>query len=65
MFREPLRGPNLTCKRLRNSVVLDKCSNAERSCVLQGKCTFGPRLSDIEIQGLSQFVVDKAEQGWQ
>lgn len=33
--------------------------------VLQGKCTFGPRLSDVEIQRLSQFVVDKAEQGWQ
>ena len=33
--------------------------------VLQGKCTFGPRLSDVEIQRLSQYVVDKAEQGWQ
>lgn len=33
--------------------------------MLQGKCTFGPRLSDAEIQRLSQFVLDQGEQGWQ
>ena len=31
---------------------------------VQGKCTFGPRLSDAEIQQLSAYVLDQAEAGW-
>lgn len=35
-------------------------------CVVhvQGKCTFGPRLADDDMQRLSQFVLDKAAVQW-
>lgn len=32
--------------------------------VVQGRCTFGPRLSDEEIQRLSQYVVEQAAADW-
>lgn len=32
---------------------------------MQGQCTFGPRLSDEEVQDLVQYVQDKAANGWQ
>lgn len=31
---------------------------------MQGKCTFGPRLSDGEIMRLSAYVLDQAAKGW-
>ena len=31
---------------------------------LQGKCTFGPRLSDEDIQRLSKYVLDQAAVKW-
>lgn len=31
---------------------------------MQGKCTFGMRLSDTEVAGVSQFVWEKASEGW-
>lgn len=30
----------------------------------QGKCTFGPRLSDEEIEQLSQYVAEQAAADW-
>ncbi|BDA40374.1 probable cytochrome c6 [Coccomyxa sp. Obi] len=33
-------------------------------CTPKGKCTFGPRLSDEEIQRLSQYVVEQAAADW-
>lgn len=32
--------------------------------VYQGKCTFGPRLSDEEIQSLTTYILEQAEAGW-
>ena len=32
--------------------------------LLQGKCTFGMRLSDSEVAEVSQFVWDRASEGW-
>ncbi|EIE22508.1 hypothetical protein COCSUDRAFT_83465, partial [Coccomyxa subellipsoidea C-169] len=40
------------------------CTPKASSPALQGKCTFGPRLSDEEIQRLSQYVVDQAAADW-
>ena len=31
---------------------------------LQGACTFGPRLSDAEVQELTDFVLERAAAGW-
>ncbi len=31
---------------------------------LQGKCTFGPRLPDEDVQRLSQYVLDQAAVKW-
>lgn len=33
-------------------------------CAPRGQCTFGPRLSDEEIQSLAEFVRVQADQGW-
>eukprot|EP00250_Pteridium_aquilinum_P000372 c10404_g1_i1 orf=88-645(+) len=33
-------------------------------CAPRGQCTFGPRLSDEEIQSLAEFVRLQADQGW-
>lgn len=32
--------------------------------ITQGKCTFGPRLSDEEIQSLAAYILQQAEAGW-
>lgn len=32
--------------------------------VLQGACTFGPRLSDEDIQQLAAYVLAQAQAGW-
>lgn len=34
-------------------------------CAPRGKCTFGARLSDEEVQGLASFVQQKAATKWQ
>ncbi len=34
------------------------------SCCLQGKCTFGPRLLDEEIQQLTDYTLEQAAAGW-
>jgi hypothetical protein len=31
----------------------------------QGKCTFGPRLTDEEVQQMTQYVLDQAANNWQ
>jgi cytochrome c6 len=33
-------------------------------CAPKGACTFAKRLSDGEVQGLSQYVLDQAKGGW-
>ena len=33
-------------------------------CQPKGKCTFGKRLTDNEIQDLTKFVLDQAASGW-
>ncbi|CAL5224974.1 g7748 [Coccomyxa viridis] len=33
-------------------------------CTPKGKCTFGPRLSDDEIQRLSHYVLQQAGSDW-
>ena len=33
-------------------------------CVPKGQCTFGPRLSDEEIQQLSEYIVEQGKLGW-
>ena len=33
-------------------------------CSAQGKCTFAARLTDEEVQQLTQFVLDRAAAGW-
>lgn len=30
----------------------------------QGKCTFGPRLSDEDIHNLTTYILEQAEAGW-
>ena len=42
--------------------VLFCCQTTED--VLQGKCTFGMRLSDSEVAEVAQYVWDKANEGW-
>lgn len=36
-----------------------------KECAPKGACTFGPRLSDEEVQGLANFVYQQAQNGWQ
>lgn len=33
-------------------------------CSAQGKCTFAARLTDEEVQQLTQFVLERAAAGW-
>lgn len=33
-------------------------------CCVQAQCTFGPKLSDAEVQELVQYVQDQAAAGW-
>ncbi|DBA67487.1 TPA: hypothetical protein ACH3X2_001767 [Trebouxia sp. C0005] len=35
-----------------------------KECTPRGKCTFGPRLSDEDVQRLSQYVLDQAAVKW-
>jgi len=35
-----------------------------KDCAPRGKCTFGPRLEDDEIEQLAQHVLEQAEAGW-
>ncbi|DBB04100.1 hypothetical protein WJX77_004455 [Trebouxia sp. C0004] len=35
-----------------------------KECMPRGKCTFGPRLSDEDVQRLSQYVLDQAAVKW-
>jgi hypothetical protein len=32
---------------------------------MQGKCTFGPRLTDEEVQQMAQYVLEQAANNWQ
>jgi len=34
------------------------------SSLLQGQCTFGPRLTDDEVRSLAEYVLDRAQKGW-
>ena len=34
-------------------------------CAPKGACTFGRRLTDEQVQGLAEFVLDKAKAGWE
>lgn len=44
-----------------NSTPLD---HAVLCCAVQAQCTFGPKLSDEEVQELVQYVQDQAAAGW-
>eukprot|EP00210_Caulerpa_lentillifera_P003577 g3412.t1 len=35
-----------------------------QSCTPQGQCTFGAKLTEVEIQSLAEFVLDQAQNGW-
>eukprot|EP00878_Enallax_costatus_P011924 GHUV01012448.1.p1 GENE.GHUV01012448.1~~GHUV01012448.1.p1 ORF type:complete len:158 (+),score=35.24 GHUV01012448.1:34-507(+) len=35
-----------------------------QECTPRGKCTFGPRLTDEEVRGMAQYVLDKAGHDW-
>jgi cytochrome c6 len=34
------------------------------NCTPKGQCTFGPKLTDAQVQGLAEYVIEKAEKGW-
>jgi hypothetical protein len=34
-------------------------------CLSQGKCTFGARLTDEEVQQITQYVLEQAANNWQ
>eukprot|EP00882_Tetradesmus_deserticola_P011036 GHRQ01011671.1.p1 GENE.GHRQ01011671.1~~GHRQ01011671.1.p1 ORF type:complete len:218 (+),score=67.69 GHRQ01011671.1:1582-2235(+) len=36
-----------------------------QDCAPKGKCTFGPRLADEEVQQMTQYVLDQAANNWQ
>ena len=56
-----VRGSECLCYQVYPPVLILR---NEYQSLHQGKCTFGPRLPDEEIKTLSDYVVDKAEQGW-
>lgn len=33
-------------------------------CAPRGSCTFGKRLSDEQVKGLAEYVLDQAKNGW-
>jgi len=35
-----------------------------QDCTPRGKCTFAARLSDVEVQELSDYVLQQASNGW-
>lgn len=45
-------------------LVSDPRSSVLCWAVLQIQCTFGPKLTDEEVQGLAQYVQDQAAAGW-
>jgi hypothetical protein len=39
-------------------------NNNNNNKTTKGACTFGPRLSDDDVRALSQYVLDRAADGW-
>lgn len=33
-------------------------------CTPKGKCAFGARLNDVDVQAVSEYTIQKAEEGW-
>ena len=63
MFREPFRGPNLICKRLRNTVVLEKGSNADSAVFCRASAPLARGSQTLKFSGFLNLLWTRRSRG--